>query len=400
MRKLAKPSRDEGLEIIAAFQRFPKIFPHVRISHIYERIEQQTIVRENGIIITFSIVKRRTTHGDVLLPAGAVVLSQIVKEVSATKGAADDVLARFLDEYPAAKNTVCALNVRRDNSRAVALWTRHHFHQQGVIQWADGIINGEVWVWTPPSWQIDPTERPFHSNSNSRTAIERHITTAGIKPLPSVFTKRLKILTTRGTALREAGRQWAQMYIEFCRDYTDVYRAAQELDSSTDTKTASAALNDLFENVSEPVKSKWRTVGASETASALLSPSVLKLLPASSESIYQIATLPPERLVAIDITPEATRQMVRQETTRLSPSKKAAATTTVVSAHTSAVSVKFDFDTAKRGATMNALATTLHQLLTANPNISLRIADNQDRDAIKEAMGEKRWKSVADRLGS
>ena len=399
MRKLATPSRDEGLDIIKAFQRFPKIFPHVRISHIYTRIEQQEIVRENGIIITFSIRKSRTTNGDVLLPVGAVVIHQFVKEDGAAKGAADDVLARFLDEYPAAKNTVCALNVRKENTRAIALWTRHNFHQQGSIPWADGIINGEVWVWTPPSWQIDPKKHPFQSNNKSRTAIERHLKTAGMKRLPSAFNKRLKVLTTRGTALREAGKQWAQMYIEFCRDYASVYRAAQELDTSTDTKTATAALNDLFEGVSEPTKSKWRTVGASDTASTLLSPAVLKLLPPSSDSIYQLATLPPETLVTIDITPQATQTMVRLETARLSTKKKKTAAATVP-AHTGAVSVKFDFDTVKRGATIKTLASTLHRLLSANPDLSVRIAASQDRDDLKEAMGEKKWKSIANRLGS
>ena len=217
--------------------------------------------------------------------------------------------------------------------------------------------------------------------------------------LPATFSKRLDVLKTRGVGLREAGRQWAQMYIEFCRDYADVYRAARELDISTDTTIASVALNDLFENVSEPVKSKWRTVGARDMSSALLSPSVLKLLPASTESIYQIATLPLEKLMSIDITPEATQQMVRQETARLS-TKKEKTVVEAVPQHTGAVSIKFDFDTAKRGATIVTLATTLHRLLFEHPNISLRIAISQDRDAIKEAMGEKRWKTIADRLGS
>lgn len=270
MRKLATPSRDEELEIVKAFQRFPKIFPHVRIKHIYERIEQREIIRENGIIITFSIRKSRVMNGDVLLPVGSVVIHQFVKEDGAAKGAADEVLARFLDEYPAAKNTVCGLNVRKENTRAIALWTRNNFHPQGSIPWADGIINGDVWVRTPPSWQIDPKRQPFQSNKKSRTAIERHLKTSGIKRLPSAFNKRLKVLTTRGTALREAGKQWAQMYAEFCKDYADVYRNAQELDASTDTHAAADALDDLFEGVSEPVKSKWRTVGASDTASAPL----------------------------------------------------------------------------------------------------------------------------------
>jgi hypothetical protein len=176
--------------------------------------------------------------------------------------------------------------------------------------------------------------------------------------------------------------------------------APTEFDASTDTHAAADALDDLFEGVSEPVKSKWRTVGASETASTLLSPAALKLLPPSTDSIYQLATLPPDRLVTIDITPQATVKMVRLETARLSTQNRKEAAATAVSAHTGAVSVKFDFDTVKRGATIKTLAATLHRLLSANPNISVRIADSQDRDAIKEAMGEKKWKSIAARLGS
>ena len=222
--------------------------------------------------------------------------------------------------------------------------------------------------------------------------------TRTLRNTPATFSKRLERLATRGTALRDAGKKWARMYVEFCRDYTDTYRTAKELDANTETTAAAAALDGLFEGVSEPVKSKWRTVGASDTAQALLSPSVLKLLPPSTDSIYQLATLPPATLVTIDITPQATRQMVRLETARLSTKKKTVAAT--VPAHTAAVSVSFDFDTAKRGATIKTLATTVHRALVANPDISVRIADNQDRDAIKEAMGAKNWKSIAERLGS
>ena len=219
--------------------------------------------------------------------------------------------------------------------------------------------------------------------------------------LPATFSKRLDVLKTRGVELREAGQQWAQMFVEFCRDYTSVYHQARDLDSTTDAPSAAAALDALFEGVSEPTKSKWRTVGAADMAATLLLPDVLKRLPPSTESIYQLATLPRTALVAMDITPEATRQMVRQETARLSLKKnKTAPALTVVPAHTNAVSIKFDFDTVKRDATIATLAMTLHQLLTANPNISLRIADSHDRDEIKAAMGEKHWKSIAERLGS
>ena len=222
--------------------------------------------------------------------------------------------------------------------------------------------------------------------------------TATLAAIPATFSKRLERLTTRGTALRDAGKQWVRMYVQFCREYTNVYRTARELDANTNTHDATDALDDLFEGVSEPVKSKWRTVGASDTAQALLSPSVLKLLPPSTDSIYQLATLPPATLVTIDITPQATVKMVRLETARLSTKKKAVAAT--VPAHTGAVSVSFDFDTAKRAATMKTLATTVHRALTGNPDISVRIADSQDRDDIKEAMGARKWKSIAERLGS
>lgn len=232
--------------------------------------------------------------------------------------------------------------------------------------------------------------QPYSSLMTSRTEI--------LAAIPATFSKRLGRLTKRGTALRDAGVAWARMYVEFCREYTDVYRSARELDANTNTTAAADALDDLFEGVSEPVKSKWRTVGAADTAQTLLSPPVLKLLPPSTDSIYQLATLPPKTLVTIDITPQATVKMVRLETARLSTKKKTAAA--AVAPHTGAVSVSFDFDTTKRGATMKTLATTVHRALSANPDISVRIADSQDRDDIKEAMGARNWKSIAERLGS
>ena len=232
--------------------------------------------------------------------------------------------------------------------------------------------------------------QPYSSLMKPRTAI--------FAAIPATFSKRLERLTTRGTELRDAGKQWAKMYVQFCRDYTDTYRTAKELDSHTNTTTAADALDDLFEGVSEPVKSKWRTVGAADTAQTLLSPSVLKLLPASTDSIYQLATLPPERLVTIDITPQATVKMVRLETARLSTKKKTV--TATVPGHTGAVSVKFDFDNTKRGATMKTIAKSVHRALSENPEISVRIEDSRDRDAIKAAMGVRKWESIAERLGS
>ena len=59
--------------------------------------------------------------------------------------------------------------------------------------------------------------------------------TRTLRNTPATFSKRLERLATRGTALRDAGKKWARMYVEFCRDYTDTYRTAKELDANTDT---------------------------------------------------------------------------------------------------------------------------------------------------------------------
>ena len=110
-------------------------------------------------------------NGDVQLPVGSVLIHQFVKEEGAAKGAADEVLDRFLAEYPAAKNTVCALNVRTENTRATTFYARHDFHRQGTIPWADGIINGDVLICLSSS-------TPFNTERCCTTRMVRSTTTS------------------------------------------------------------------------------------------------------------------------------------------------------------------------------------------------------------------------------
>jgi hypothetical protein len=46
------------------------------------------------------------------------------------------------------------------------------------------------------------------------------------------------------------------------------------------------------------------------------------------------------------------------------------------------------------------LATTVHLALAANPDISVRIADNQNRDDIQEAMGARMRNVIDDPRGT
>jgi hypothetical protein len=69
---------DQLKEVFVLFRAYPAIFPHIRQDALSRRIAAGQCIYEDGVAITYQQYKKRTRVGDVDVPAGAVMLHQIV----------------------------------------------------------------------------------------------------------------------------------------------------------------------------------------------------------------------------------------------------------------------------------------------------------------------------------
>lgn len=61
------------------FRSHRDVFPHVRQDALKRRIEAQQCVYQDGVVITYQKYRKRTRVGDVQVPAGSIMLHQILK---------------------------------------------------------------------------------------------------------------------------------------------------------------------------------------------------------------------------------------------------------------------------------------------------------------------------------
>jgi RimJ/RimL family protein N-acetyltransferase len=140
--KLAKLS--ELKEIYGHFQKYKEVFPHLRQDALRRRIKAKQCIYENGVVITFQTYKKKTWVGDVLIPAGATMLHQIVNSEQGN-GTASTVFNHFCDEvFDNAKGDLY-LTVRRDNELACKFYEKMGMRVAGKIKWSKGKIPGVVY---------------------------------------------------------------------------------------------------------------------------------------------------------------------------------------------------------------------------------------------------------------
>jgi hypothetical protein len=60
------------------FQAHRDVFPHIRQDALRRRIEAHQCIYQDGVIVVYQQYKKRTRVGDVQVPAGAVMLHQIL----------------------------------------------------------------------------------------------------------------------------------------------------------------------------------------------------------------------------------------------------------------------------------------------------------------------------------
>lgn len=126
------------------FQAHRDVFPHVRQDALKRRIEAVQCVYQDGVVITYLRYKKSTWVGEVLVPAGAIMLHQILNS-DQFNGAGRRVFRRFVDEIVKPSGGDLYLSVRRGNTVACQFYERQGMEVAGTVAWKRRTIPGQVY---------------------------------------------------------------------------------------------------------------------------------------------------------------------------------------------------------------------------------------------------------------
>jgi hypothetical protein len=127
-------------EIYRAMQAHEEL-KHVRQDKLRKRIEANQCIYHDGVAITFQQYKKRTRVGDFQVPAGAIMIHQIVN-AKQFSGKGGTVFERFFDEIVKPSGGDLYLSVRKKNAVACSFYERHGMVVVGKVDWAGGTLPG------------------------------------------------------------------------------------------------------------------------------------------------------------------------------------------------------------------------------------------------------------------
>jgi len=140
--RLAKPS--ELKTIYRLFSTRRDVFPHVRQDALKRRIEARQCIFEDGVVITFQQYRKRTRVGDLDIPAGSIMLHQIINSQQGN-GVGGRVFDRFFAEIVVPSGGDLYLTVRTENTVACRFYERHGMRVAGKVSWSGGTISGHIY---------------------------------------------------------------------------------------------------------------------------------------------------------------------------------------------------------------------------------------------------------------
>lgn len=132
-------------ELYAHFYACREWFPHIRKDYLLRMLEAGTVVYSRGVIIVYSVYKRRQKLGTVTAGAGDIILHQILNTVLAagiTNNNASKVLGSFFKHV----DGKVWLTVRSENKRAIRFYLKNDFKKTGTISWMSGTLPGTVFT--------------------------------------------------------------------------------------------------------------------------------------------------------------------------------------------------------------------------------------------------------------
>jgi AcrR family transcriptional regulator len=130
------------------FQSRRDVFPHIRRDALKRRIERHQCVYQDRVVLTYQRYRKRTRLGDVDVPAGAIMLHQILNGRQ-FNGAGRKVFRQFVAEIVDPSGGDLYLSVRRENRVARRFYERLGMRVAGTVAWKNSTIPGLVYRLSP-----------------------------------------------------------------------------------------------------------------------------------------------------------------------------------------------------------------------------------------------------------
>lgn len=130
-------------EVWKIFSDNKEWFPHVRSSHIKNRLKWGQIILQDGVVITQQVYQQTRKIGkntDVRVDAGSHMIHQIVNSDKGN-GNAEKVIKQYFDHV----GTDVYLTVRAENIPANKFYEKVGMEKVGYINWSQGKVQGNVW---------------------------------------------------------------------------------------------------------------------------------------------------------------------------------------------------------------------------------------------------------------
>ena len=130
-------------EVWAVFEQNKEWFPHVRNSHIKNRLKWGQVIWDDGVVITQQVYQQSRLIGkdtDVRVGAGSYLIHQIINSEK-RNGNASSVIKRYFDHV----GTDVYLTVRQSNIPANSFYKKVNMECVGTIKWSKGKMLGNVW---------------------------------------------------------------------------------------------------------------------------------------------------------------------------------------------------------------------------------------------------------------
>ena len=137
---------EDSPEIYELYKKNRKIFPHITMGHITNRIKKRECIYTEGVVIIFRIHQKSVQMGNTTKSQKSDChLNQIVSTFS--NGSGSRVLNKFFDYIGSLPNTsgVIYLNVRSENERAKKFYVRNGMEWIDKTNWNKGKIEGDVY---------------------------------------------------------------------------------------------------------------------------------------------------------------------------------------------------------------------------------------------------------------
>tara|TARA_B100000963_G_scaffold306405_1_gene281060 strand:- start:1617 stop:2057 length:441 start_codon:yes stop_codon:yes gene_type:complete len=131
-------------EVWNIFQENKKWFPHVRTSHVRNRLNWGQVILQDGVVITQQEYKKNGKIGkdsDVSVKKGDYIIHQIINS-NPKNGNAKKVIEEYFDYV----NQNVYLTVRSENIPANKFYEKVGMTNVGYINWSKGKMPGNVWL--------------------------------------------------------------------------------------------------------------------------------------------------------------------------------------------------------------------------------------------------------------